>query len=1345
MITIHSGYADDFGDLGLGILHPSECTITEEDAGAYELQIVHPADTAGRHKLLQPWQIIKAPAPVRETPLVQISAGGVSVTREIYKVDTPSGQRLRLRKSPSMNAGVVSKYKCGTEVIILEESGSWAHVIIQSGGAEGWMWRDYLTYVESRTESMEGDNPGQVVAVEQARDQLFRIYRVTPSSAGRTVSAEARHITYDLLGCVVGSEYAPENVAAKTAVSQIMQRADHDAGFTVHCEITEPVTGDYGGRNVLDCLLGGEDGIVPQLNARLVRDNYDIWILPGDAERKPGTAIRYGKNLVKAELETDVSDVITRIIPEGRTKDGDPLTGDPVDSAHIGEYPIINAKRISYDVKVGDEGISTEAQAKAKLAEKAREEFENNGIDMPAAEADVEFVRLEVAEEYTAAANRDRLHMYDQTDVIDREMGILATVRMVGYTWDCLTRRYTDTELGEINSVEPSVYGLDIAAGSIGGTRIMPGSITSAQLGRSSIEARHISADSVRANMIQAGAVVTEKLSAGAVTAEKIAAGAITAEKLSAEVITADKIAAGSVTADKIAAGAVTAEKIEAGAIDADRIAAGAVTAEKIEAGAVNAGHIAAKTITADSGIIADGAIGTAQIADGSITAAKVVELNADVIKAGTLSAERLVIVGEDGIIYRLNAASSGLTLTELEKDEYKNYINGTVIVAKSITAAQIAAQTITGNEILAGSITAKEIDVSDLFAAEATIQALNAMDITGNTYLKLMVTDAVDGVQVGGTNLIRNGGFYQGLEGWIKCEYDVTGDFRSMYVTGAGEGEYTPAEVPVLSLNAQNETGMFGATQTVYGLRKNTDYTISGYVASHRCNRAAIEIRNPEATRWQFGHVWDVGWGGTNLSTYDRFAYTFNTGDDSDLRITLYSNSFGENAFVWWAQIKLEEGDRATAWSPSPFDPADGVKTSHIEIADDHIDISSGGNVNIGAGSALNVNSGTFDVTTEDFSMSLARDDGTDVVMDIDDDGHTTFKAIHAGNVREAEYGYKYYDTASMGSLQAMADYLARTDARAVEYQMSADEYGHVTLKEYSGYFKIYAAGHKLPKITVANSFTGTLWISTGYLSSEGGAYGDKWALTVDGGNVFTTNCWFAPGTAAGIMVEYGGIYRWLNWKDLSTETGYTLDPFIYASAGGIAHVIGGIPAGGRNIWHGFIYEGAYLSEHGGTGGSGSTVSTASAAGTLGYYGSSNGWHAGECFQGYSNAKGRAYGCLAFDLSGVGTIQSAKLTLHRKSGVGLNRKANITVYGTTADRGSNPANGLTSAYVSAEGLIGWDGSATLDVTAAAQALKAGTIKQLVIYTGETGVYSGKAYSYHYAQFDSATLEVAYT
>lgn len=793
-----------------------------------------------------------------------------------------------------------------------------------------------------------------------------------------------------------------------------------------------------------------------------------------------------------------------------------------------------------------------------------------------------------------------------------------------------------------------------------------------------------------------------------------------------------DRIVAGDITADTLGAKFVEATQASMGHLDADSIdanvlKAGSLTAEKIAAGSITADRMQAGTITAESGILANGAVGTAQIADSSITEAKIVSLNADVITAGTLSVKRLILVGEDGLIYNINAAASGLSAEELTDEKYQNQINGTVIVAKSITAAQIAAQSITGNEILANSITAGNIDVAGLMADQATIDAINAMDITGNTYLKLMVSNAVDGVRVGGTNLLSDSSLALSSTGWLVENYDAYYAANRKRIglhpaerpeAGFGEINVYPGEYTISFCAWQFNLG--GNYPTLYFDMISTDGTYAANIIG-----TTLE---------------DTASGGK----VRRYTATYRVEYTGKVRIRFVVVGAFNHGDIGITEWKLERGDRATEWSPNPFDPADGVKTSYIEIADDHIDVSSGGNVNINAGSEFNVNSGKFYVTSGDYQLSLAKADGTDVVMDIDGDGHTTFKAIHAGNVREAEYGHRVYNTANMGSLASMANYLARTDARAVEYNMTADEYGHVTLKEFSGYFKIYAAGHKLPKITVSNSFTGTLWISTAYLSGEGGAYGNNWALYISGGNVFTTNCWFAAGTTAGIMVEYGGIYRWMNWVDMSGKTGFTLSPFINASAGGIAYVIGNIPAGGRTYWHGFVYEGAYLTEHGGTGGGGSTTSTKSIAGVLGYYGSANGWHGSECFQGYTNVKGRAYGCLSFDMSGVGTITSAKLTLHRKSGVGLNRKASVTVYGTTAARGANPANSLTSAYASGTG-PSWGGSATLDVTAAAKALKAGGIKQLVLYTGETGVYSGKAYSYHYAQFDSATLEVAYT
>ena len=211
----------------------------------------------------------------------------------------------------------------------------------------------------------------------------------------------------------------------------------------------------------------------------------------------------------------------------------------------------------------------------------------------------------------------------------------------------------------------------------------------------------------------------------------------------------------------------LTAEQIKAGYLSADRIEAGSITAEKISS----------YTITADNSIIGAGVIGTAQIADGSITEAKIVSLNADVIQTGTLSADRLILKGDDGLYYKINATSAGLTQTQLSEDQYRNYINGTVIVARSITAKQIAAQTITSNEILAGTITAAQIaantitadkiNVDDLFASKATIQHLQTADISNNESLKL----AVGKVRVGGTQLITATKDYS--DGWNlwNCE----------------------------------------------------------------------------------------------------------------------------------------------------------------------------------------------------------------------------------------------------------------------------------------------------------------------------------------------------------------------------------------------------------------------------------------------------------------------------------------------------------------------------------------------------------------------------------------------
>lgn len=215
------------------------------------------------------------------------------------------------------------------------------------------------------------------------------------------------------------------------------------------------------------------------------------------------------------------------------------------------------------------------------------------------------------------------------------------------------------------------------------------------------------------------------------------------------------------VLADKASINYLEANYATIKALDAveakiDRIVATDITVDYLEANYAKLEYVESSFATIDLANVQDaavktamidvGAVQTAQIADGSITDAKIVELTANKITAGTLSVERLELVGSDSsLVYALN--NSGELVSQSV-----NTLDGAVLtdrtvtadklVAKSVTAAEIAADTITANEIAAnaittaelaagsvttavlasGSVTAEKISVTDLNALKATI-----------------------------------------------------------------------------------------------------------------------------------------------------------------------------------------------------------------------------------------------------------------------------------------------------------------------------------------------------------------------------------------------------------------------------------------------------------------------------------------------------------------------------------------------------------------------------------------------------------------------------------------------
>lgn len=163
------------------------------------------------------------------------------------------------------------------------------------------------------------------------------------------------------------------------------------------------------------------------------------------------------------------------------------------------------------------------------------------------------------------------------------------------------------------------------------------GNMTNPSVGNDRVESAEGKID--RFDHLFAGNITAENIAAGSITTDKLLAGSITTDKLMAECITSDKISANSIESKHIKSDTIESNHIKTNVIEAEHIKAGVINAEHIASGTITADKIQSGSITAGSGIIADGAIGNAQIS--KIDAAK--------IEAGTIDTSKVTIQGSNG------------------------------------------------------------------------------------------------------------------------------------------------------------------------------------------------------------------------------------------------------------------------------------------------------------------------------------------------------------------------------------------------------------------------------------------------------------------------------------------------------------------------------------------------------------------------------------------------------------------------------------------------------------------------------------------------------------------------
>ncbi len=112
-----------------------------------------------------------------------------------------------------------------------------------------------------------------------------------------------------------------------------------------------------------------------------------------------------------------------------------------------------------------------------------------------------------------------------------------------------------------------------------------------------------------------------------------------------------------------------------------------------------------------------------------------------------SLTLGELLLKGADGGFYAISVDENGEIVTtrkQVANDDVGDAsINGgEKLIEGSVTAAVLNAQDIFADSAIIRELIAANLDVDTLFAREATITKLNAMDITGNEYLKALVED---------------------------------------------------------------------------------------------------------------------------------------------------------------------------------------------------------------------------------------------------------------------------------------------------------------------------------------------------------------------------------------------------------------------------------------------------------------------------------------------------------------------------------------------------------------------------------------------------------------------------
>lgn len=286
-------------------------------------------------------------------------------------------------------------------------------------------------------------------------DQLFRIYK-SGKPLGDVNTYYAEHISYELnMNPVCKPTISGKN--AQEAIAQLLEDAVIENNYTAWSDIaTRNSTQIDEVLSVRNVLGGTEGSILDVWGGEYQFDNFEIKLHKSRGADN-GATIRYGKNLISAEQEKNIGDVITAVFPycyyklekeDGQEEEPEEifvsLPEKFIETPNSDKYARIKCVPMDFSDEFEDGVLITE-----EMLRKVAKKYTESGIDEPKISIKATYQNLKKTKDYENMQALETIGICDTVTVMIEKLGIEVKAKIVKYTYDSVKERFDSVEIGD--------------------------------------------------------------------------------------------------------------------------------------------------------------------------------------------------------------------------------------------------------------------------------------------------------------------------------------------------------------------------------------------------------------------------------------------------------------------------------------------------------------------------------------------------------------------------------------------------------------------------------------------------------------------------------------------------------------------------------------------------------------------------------------------------------------------------------------------------------------------------------------------------------------------------------